>query len=290
MAENAAALSLEERLERGELLVFSPCPFPLPGADDRAFLYEQQLKGKKNISFHPAERTVKGFVPSAAQHGERLARVLGDFADAAQNWLAQALPRYAASWRPDLVTYHPEEEATRRLRVSARNDLLHIDAFPSRPARGWRILRLYVNIHPTDARVWATSETFDALLEKYGKVAGLPTSLRSGWAWRLGQGLLNVFQPGSVERTPYDQFMLRFHHFLKSHDPFQDKAPRRLWHFPPNSAWLAFTDGLSHAELRGRFALGHSFFISPHSLALPERSPAALLERACGQQFLPRVA
>jgi hypothetical protein len=40
------------------------------------------------------------------------------------------------------------------------------------------------------------------------------------------------------------------------------------------------TDACSHAVLRGRFALEHSFFVSPSVLAVPEESPAALLARA----------
>jgi len=33
--------------------------------------------------------------------------------------------------------------------------------------------------------------------------------------------------------------------------------------------------------LRGRFALEHSYFISPTVLTLPEESPEALLRHAC---------
>src|SRR5207253_648059 len=106
-------------------------------------------------------------------------------------------------------------------------------------------------------------------LEVYGP-ALVPTFVNDGWARRFGQNLLNIFQPGSSQRTPYDRFMLRFHHFLKTNDFYQDRAPRRFWHFQPGTAWLAFTDGLSHAELRGRFALDHSFFIEPGVLALPD--------------------
>ena len=39
------------------------------------------------------------------------------------------------------------------------------------------------------------------------------------------------------------------------------------------------TDTCSHAVLRGRFALEHSYFVAPQSLALPDESPAALLAR-----------
>jgi hypothetical protein len=84
--------------------------------------------------------------------------------------------------------------------------------------------------------------------------------------------------------------MLRFHDFLKKNNEFQQHGPKRLWTFEPGSAWLVITDTASHAALRGRFALEHSYFIAPQSFALPFESPAALLERACGMPVLQRAA
>ena len=84
--------------------------------------------------------------------------------------------------------------------------------------------------------------------------------------------------------------MLRFHDFLKKNDTFQEHCSKRFWNFQPGSAWLAMTDTTSHAALRGRYALEHSYFICPQTLALPAESPSALLERACGLRVLPRAA
>ncbi len=281
--------SVAARLEQGELLTFSPCPFSLPEGKDRDFLLDQRLdSSKKNISYNPQTGALTGGA-NPTPDGQ-LPSIMKTFSDRARDWLRSMLPSYAMNWRPDRVSYRPEEEATRKLRLTARNDLLHIDAFPSRPTQGYRILRLYVNLHPTDPRVWVTSQTFEQLLSQYGHELGLPNIFSEGWASRFGQGLLSIFQPGSGERTIYDRFMLRLHHFLKTNEHFQERAPKRFWHFPPGSAWLAFTDALSHADLRGRFALEHSFFIAPQSLVLPHRAPAAALERACGTPLIPRAA
>jgi hypothetical protein len=263
----------------------------LPIGTERAFLFEQELhSSKKNISYDPETEELTGFAYHSDEQEDRLHGIMKAFARQARDWLRTVLPRYVPAWRPDRASFRPEEEATRKLRLSARNDLLHIDAFPSRPTLGYRILRLYVNIHLTDPRVWVTSETFEKLLGRYGAELGLPNLFSDGWAWRFGQGLLSVFQPGSGQRTVYDRFMLRFHHFLKANDHFQERAPKRFWSFLPGAAWLAFTDSLSHADLRGRFALEHSFLIAPQSLALPELAPAAILERVCGLPVLPRAA
>jgi hypothetical protein len=167
--------------------------------------------------------------------------------------------------------------------------LLHVDAFPTRPTNGARILRLFVNINPTEPRVWVTSDPFAVLLDRYGAAAGLPGSARPDWFRGLRERVLGVFGLAR-RRSAYDAFMLRLHDFLKANDDFQHRCPKRLWHFPPGSAWLAITDTASHAVLRGRYALEHSYFLNPNTLALPDEAPAALLERACGLGVLDRAA
>jgi hypothetical protein len=279
---------LPERLERGELISFATCPFALPSDDDLTFLRSQRSRGSvhKDITYDPERDVALGFRRRSEDQAQRLRSVLHAFADSTTNWLAGLLPRYAAAWQPERVSFRAQEEATRKLRRTARNDLLHFDAFPSRPTRGRRILRLFVNINPTDARVWATSATFAEVFARHGSAVALPGTASSGWARRL----LGLFQPGAAERTPYDDYMLRLHHFLKNCDEFQERSPRRLWNFPAGSAWLLFADAVSHAELRGQYALERSFFIAPQTLALPGESPLAILDSASGMPILPRVA
>jgi hypothetical protein len=132
-----------------------------------------------------------------------------------------------------------------------------------------------------------TSDPFARLLERYGHEAGLPVR---GFTFekvlRKLRDVPQLFRPGRRPRSEYDAFMLRFHHFLKANEAFQERTPKRLWSFPPGSVWLAMTDTASHAVLRGRHALEHSFFIAPQSLALPDESPASLLAQKCGFKVL----
>jgi hypothetical protein len=283
------APSPEERLERGELLYYPTAPFPLPQGSEREFLLLQRLAspGHKNISYDPATGRVNGFVRSDPSQQERLRGILADFSREVTAWLAGALPRYAAGWTPDRATFRSEEEATRRLRLTARNDLLHIDAFPNRPSHGRRLLRVYANINPHEPRIWMTSEPFASLLARYGAAVGLPHRRGDGWLGQLRDGVVRLLQPGRPRRSAYDAFMLRFHNFLKRHDGFQERAPRKLWTFPPGSAWVLMADGCTHAVLRGRYALEHSYFVPPACLALPDESPAAQLTFACfaSQQY-----
>src|SRR5262245_11851161 len=246
-----AAPTLPQRLERGELVHFAQCPFPLPDDNERAFLFQQTLSSSvhKNISYDPAAARLSGFAVRSRDQAERLRESFANFSSRATSWLAQNLPGYAQAWRLDRVSFRPDEEATRRLRHKARNDLLHIDAFPSRPTLGRRILRLYVNLHVSAPRVWVTSERFGPLFERYGREAGLPEAGGIGWARRLRDGFLGLFDPNRRLRTAYDSFMLRFHDFLKTCERVQEESPKRFWVFPPGSAWLLFSDGLAHDDL-----------------------------------------
>src|SRR5262249_8916891 len=189
--------SLEERLERGEVIYYPHCPFSLPDGSDRQFLLEQQLGGRvhKNIGYDPTMHKVSGYLRTSSLQEERLQKLFANFSQMATQWLAGALPRYARSWRLDRGSFRPEEESTRKLRLTARNDLLHVDAFPSRPTNGCRILRLFANVNPTEPRVWVTSDAFPRLFERFGKKAGLPGT-GSGWMGDMVQGLVRLFRPG----------------------------------------------------------------------------------------------
>jgi hypothetical protein len=291
-AHHGPDTDLAERLERGEVIYYPTCPFAVPEGEDRRFLLEQQLGSRvhKNIGYDPQSGKTSGFLRQSPEQSDRLRIVLATFAENATGWLTGVLPRYAQSWSMDRVSYRPDEEATRRLRQMARNDLLHIDAFPSRPTNGHRILRLFVNINPTEPRIWVTTDSFAKLLAQYGPEVGLPVSQGASWMRRLQHGMLGIFQPGRRHRSVYDSFMLRFHNFLKANEDFQENCRKRYWSFAPGSAWMVITDTASHAVLRGRYALEHSYFLAPDSLVLPAEAPAALLEQACGMPVLQQAA
>lgn len=281
MARSASAGTLEARLERGEVLFFPTCPFALPAVAEMAVLQDVQLgRLAKNVSFDCSTGRVAGFQRKHETRPAQLRGIFAPFSQAVQQWVATTLPRYEGGCRPDQASFRPLEEATRCLRPKARNDLLHVDAFPSRPARDHRILRVFANVNPKEPRIWVTSEPFVKLLARYGEEAGLPGRHRAGLLEQLGQQLVCLFHSGKRRRTPCDAFMLRFHDYLKANEEFQESARKKLWTFPPGSAWMAMTDACSHAVLRGRLALEHSFFVAPSVQVLPEESPAALVRQA----------
>ncbi len=269
--------TLEDRLEQGDVHVFDDCcPLALPSNADCAFLREQELHRGKEIVFDSAADRVVGFRHRSPEQSQRLHEILHESQRQAMRWLAAALPHYASAAKPLRTCFHVAEEATRCLRVTARYDLLHIDALHH--SAGHRILRAFANLNPVDPRVWASSETLAKILPQLGPKSGLLGASQNRWPQRLGQEMLRLFRTERGQKTPYDEFMLAFTRFLKHSDEFQEKAPRRIWRFQPGQAWAAFTDSLVHADLRGRWVLDHLFLIPPDACVRPELAPAALLE------------
>jgi hypothetical protein len=272
------------QLEEGHILFFPKVPFELP-AEDREFLLSQRQSGAsyhKNIAYRPARDRLTGYAERDPERIARLRAALRGYSQRALGFASELLAPYAQRWRVDYASFRPQQEEGRGIRRRARNDLLHVDAFPTRPSNGDRILRLFTNINPHEPRVWITSETFEALVARYVGSPGLPapkppTSVQ-GVLLRLARaaGLRNL------ARAPYDRWMLRFHHFLKEHEEFQRASPRSRWEFPPQSTWLVFTDMVSHAALSGQFALEQTFIISQASLVALEKAPIRILERLAG--------
>jgi len=269
-------------LEEGRILFFPRTPFSLP-EEDRAFLLRQRQSGAgyhKNIAYRPAEDRVTGTGRGTDEEGLR--RVLRDYSRAVVSFTSSILPSYASRWRVDFASYRGEEEAGRDLAVRSRNDLVHVDAFPTRPTRGDRILRVFTNLNPQDARVWRSGGTFEDLAPRFASASGL---LRRARRQGLGGRVLSLGRalglPVTV-RSPYDRFMLSFHHFLKESRAFQEEGGKATLEFPAGSTWMVFTDMVSHAVLAGRYALEQTFIVSRASLALPDKAPIAILERIAG--------
>jgi 3-deoxy-D-manno-oct-2-ulosonic acid (Kdo) hydroxylase len=282
-----------ERLEEGHILLFERTPFPLPSADDLAALTNVRQTSAayhKNISYRPREDRVKG----VARGGdlEAVRRVLRAYSRHAIALAAQLFPWYASRWTLDFASFRPVEERGRELSLRARNDLLHVDSFPTRPTGGGRILRLFTNINPSASRYWITTDTFEMLAPRMALEAGLrdfaDEARRHGSAparWLRGLGRLVGIGRGN--RSPYDGFMLHFHHSMKANQAFQTSCPKHRWEFPPGSTWMVFTDMVPHAVESGQYALEQTFIVPCDALLRPDLAPLRVLERLCGVPLTP---
>lgn len=267
-----------KELEAGNILFMPHIPFEFPDDDLQFLLAQRQTEGKnhKNIAYKPKAGTISNAVSLSEQHSKRLLEIMQFYSKSCTTFLSQLLFPYISKWSPDYASFRPFEEKGRPLRTRARNDLLHVDSFPTRPMNGNRILRFFTNINPSQHRKWITSDPYEALARRFGgKEVPFPrkSPLRSMLKIAKKLGL-----PISL-RSPYDAFMLNLHNFLKENEEFQQTCTKNYWEFPPNSCWAVFTDQVSHAAIAGQYALEQTLIVPPSALIHPQTSPLALLEK-----------
>ena len=272
-------------LEAGNILYFPRTPFAFPDDDLNFLLGLKQTDASfhKNIAYRPAEDRITGLDKSAqGPEVDRLRSIVAGYSRRSSEFLGWLLAPYAGKWKLDYASYRPLEEQGRPARLRARNDLPHVDAFPTRPTNGDRILRLFTNINPSQNRVWITSQTFDVVGPQFAKMLGLPRQQSSNFLAKAMRGIANAAHMPGANRSPYDDFMHRCHNAMKENGEFQENCPKQRWEFPPNSTWIVFTDSVSHAVLQGQYALEQTFIISRDAMVRPESSPLRILERLAG--------
>ena len=86
----------------------------------------------------------------------------------------------------------------------------------------------------------------------------------------------------TIDRSPYDQFMLHFHDWLKENRDYQEKYDKQRIEFPPYSTWMVYTDTVPHAVMSGQFAMEQTFIVPVEAMVAPQKSPLKLLEAMCG--------
>ncbi|HYV47405.1 MAG TPA: Kdo hydroxylase family protein [Myxococcaceae bacterium] len=288
-AGSGPAGEISRALERGQIVRWARCPFPLPPEDDLRALREvsQGLLKRKNLSYYPDADRLKGAKgdPAAAA---RVHGILREHSRRARAFLERELPALVPGWTVGTSSFRPLQERGRDLKAHASNELVHVDAGAYGATHGDRILRLFVNISPQEPRVWATRGTFAELYARHGERAGVAppahVSLREGpldrarsgalgWLSRRGLPMARV-----LDSSPYDRAMRRFHNFMKDDPGFRDgKDGYQEVAFEPGSAWMVLTDTRSHACVSGQFALVDTFLIPLRNCQVPEVAPYHVL-------------
>jgi hypothetical protein len=267
----------QDALEDGKVLYFPRLPFTV-GNSENSLLTGALSNGKtKNISRDPDGR-IQGD-SATPDDTARLSAMMGRFAEQARALVLGLFPGFAATIDQARTSYRPVEIAGRH--YSPRNDdkRLHVDAFPSRPQRGRRILRVFSNIHPMGgARVWHVGEPFEDVARRYAPKARKPLPLEP---W-----LFETLGVTRGRRSDYDYLMLGLHDGAKLDAAYQKDAPQVEFAFPAGTSWMCFTDQAMHAALRGQFALEQTFHLPVEALTHPERSPLKVLERMTGRALV----
>ena len=278
-----------QALEAGGILYFPRTPVPIPPADLEILLGQQQTGSAlhKNIAYKPNRDELTGVdaKSSPEQAVRELHQIMRRYSGSVEEFLTHFLAPYQKRWALDYASYRPIEEQNRDLPTRRRNDLLHTDAFPTRPTRGWRILRFFHNIHPTRTRDWVVGEPFARVVGNFTPAhLAMPQAdsplARAGKSLARASGLAGLVP--QWKRTPYDEFMMRLHNAMKEDSVFQGVTAREYFQFAPGSSWMVYTETVPHAVLAGQYALEQTFLVDPAAMVTPDSAPIRVLEKMAG--------
>jgi hypothetical protein len=261
-------------LEAGKVLYFRSLGFePFP---EELSLFTPEIRDPKsrNISFDANDR-LKGAAGEPATQ-QALAAMMERFRAQAEALLGSLAPRYSGKLKRGQVSFRPSRVETRAQSWRADDRRLHVDAFPSRPNRGERLLRVFANVNPDGVpRVWRVGQPFE-------QVAGhfLPR-IKPYSPWKA-KGLHMLGITKSL-RTEYDHLMLQLHDAMKGDPEYQKNAPQVEIGFVPGSTWICFSDQASHAAMSGQYVLELTMQLSPEEQYDPGSSPLAILSRMTGR-------
>ena len=264
-------------VEAGKVLHFPHRPFTLH-EHEQAFLTPAVRDPKvRNISLDDQGR-LKGTLLEGAQQAQ-LAAMVGRFRSEAHALVAMLLTAYMRVLRAAPTSYRPAQVETRAQSWRADDRRLHVDAFPSRPNYGERILRVFTNINPQGKpRVWRVGEPFEAVAQHF-----LP---RLKPYSRTQARLLRALRVTKSLRSEYDHLMLQLHDAMKSDLDYQRDAAQQTVPFAPGAVWVCCSDQTSHAVMSGQYMLEQTFHLPADAQYDTASSPLAILTRLTGRTLI----
>jgi hypothetical protein len=266
---------LRVALEHGKVLYFSNLRFAIDGGEKALLDPALADPKRKNISLDANGGVLHGVLGDAVMQSAVRAMIARYQANACS--LVEGLfPEYRGKLRVAPTSLRLHRVETRQTSWRKDDSRLHVDAFPSRPNYGERILRVFTNVNPLGVpRVWRVGEPFEEMAKHF--LPGIKPQA-PGVAW-----LLNLLHITKSPRSEYDHLMLRLHDDMKADLHYQQTSPQETIPFPPGSAWVCFSDQTSHAVMSGQFMLEQTFFLPVKAMVRPEWAPLGILERLKGR-------
>jgi hypothetical protein len=271
-------ISATDALEDGKVLYFPRLAFVLP-ADERRFLRPSVADAKaKNVSFDPSSDALKHARGSDADL-VAISAMMHRYAAHAIALARMVLPDYAEALELGRTSFRPAEVEGRAISPRKDDTRLHVDAFPSTPTGGKRILRMFSNVNPNGAgRDWRLGAPFEDVARNF--VRRVPRRMPGGaWAMRT-VGATKSY------RTEYDHTMLGIHDTMKADDGYQRDAIQNEFSFPSGSTWMVYTDKVSHAAMGGQHLFEQTFYLPVRAMVDEAKSPLRILERLFGRSLL----
>ncbi|GAC1354662.1 MAG: Kdo hydroxylase family protein [Variovorax sp.] len=266
-----------EAVEDGKVLYFPQLGFDLSHGEQQLLRPELLAPGVRNISLNAAG-VLKG-VAGDAPIQEATRALTARFAAQATALVTALFPRYRDALQPAPTSLRPVQVSDRPQSWRADDRRLHVDAFPSRPNRGRRILRVFSNLNPDgQPRVWRVGEPFADVARRFlpGVPAYSPLRARALRALRVTKSL----------RSEYDHLMLQLHDRMKSDAQYQAHGPQQTVAFAPGSTWVCYSDQTVHAAMSGQHMIEQTFELPVASQYNQASSPLAILTRLVGRPLV----
>jgi 3-deoxy-D-manno-oct-2-ulosonic acid (Kdo) hydroxylase len=263
-------------IEDGGVLVLPNVGFSLSEREQR-FLSPEWSDGRaKNVSLDGAR--LKGARGAAADLSE-LQQMIARFAANAAELVITLFPRYAPYVQRARTSFRPQPAVGRRVSWRKDDSRLHVDAFPSRPNHGERILRVFSNVSPDTDRVWRVGEPFEAVARAF--LPRIRNPLPGSAA------VLAALHVTKRKRSAYDHLMLNLHDRAKEDLAYQRDCAQQVVHFAPGTTWICFSDQVMHAAVSGQYMLEQTIHLPVSALYDASRAPLAILERLTGRALVP---
>lgn len=261
-------------LEAGKVLYLPRLAFRPLNSETRFLSADLAGGSRKNVSYDPVRGALGGTKPGPDD--AEISAMMQRFGRDARALVTGLAPAYAPHLEQARTSFRPVPVQGRAQSVRHDDRLLHIDAFPSRPMRGRRILRVFSNISPDgSAREWRVGGHFIDYATRFAPRVRPP----------LPGAALALASLGLTKgrRSAYDSLMLGLHDAGKFDANWQRDTSYETVDFPPGSTWMCFTDIVLHAAMAGRCALEQTFHIPVAAMARPELSPLRMLENLTGK-------
>lgn len=276
-AEDGPTRGVEAVVEAGRVLRFPYLPFALLESELK-FRDPRWADGKaKNISLRWPGGEMRGAAGTAAELAALKAMIVR-YADQSEAFALRLFPHYRGHLVRGNTSFRPVNVAGRETSWRKDDTRLHVDAFPSNPMHGTRLLRVFCNVNPNgEARRWRVGEAFEDHARRYLPTLSTPLP---GSAWLLEKTGIT-----KRRRTEYDHLMLQLHDRAKADAEFQRNSPQADLSFAPGTTWVVYSDQVLHAAMGGQHMMEQTFHLDTARLQQPDTSPLHTLERQLGRSL-----
>ncbi|HEY4301257.1 MAG TPA: Kdo hydroxylase family protein [Candidatus Didemnitutus sp.] len=264
-------------LEDGAVVMLPGLAFDLSDAEKK--LLDPRVLGKaKNVSYTPWTGKI-GHTTCVGEEAETMRKMLARYSESAQGLMKRLFPHYEKTLKVQRASFRPAEIAGRKSSWRKDDTRLHVDAFPSSPVYGERIIRMFCNVNPHGRpRVWRIGEPFEDVARRFlpGISRPFPGSAQLMYWVRLTK----------KPRSEYDHYMTRIHDAMKSDLAYQESVGQEPIEIRPATTWITFTDSVSHAALSGQHQFEQTFALPVAGMHDAGKSPLKILERLTGRALV----